>query len=69
MATWTTDDQPDEKCPKCGAQYKVTVTQYPVKERDSFHCTSGYEMRTWKDTRSWLHLDKGSLAGRVSASI
>ena len=52
MKTWTTENAPDETCPKCGSVYSVTVSQLPTKDQDFFNCeVCGFEMRRWNDTR------------------
>ena len=50
--TWETSSAPNETCPKCGAVYKVEITQFPCRVKDRFTCDCGYRMRERNDTRS-----------------
>ena len=51
MATWDTDDGPDEACPACGAVYAVSVTHLPTKDRDRYDCSQcGHQMRNANST-------------------
>lgn len=52
VKTWETSNENDFQCPSCGALYAVTVTRYPLKDKDSANCeVCGQVLREWNDTR------------------
>jgi hypothetical protein len=53
VQTWQKEQRPNETCTKCGAVYAVTVTRFPCRDQDSFHCkVCGQLMNEWNDTES-----------------
>ena len=53
VKTWSTADQGDTECPKCGARYKVTVTRFPMRDHDHFDCNvCGYRLDEWNSTHA-----------------
>lgn len=52
MTTWDFDKAPDKTCPNCETVYEVQYHQVPMKDVDSFNCsTCGLELDSWKSTR------------------
>lgn len=47
---WSKKDLGKEKCYECGLIYSVTYSNLPEKDEDSFVCSCGNEMRSWKET-------------------
>ncbi|MET4663474.1 hypothetical protein ABIC17_000366 [Sphingomonas sp. PvP056] len=53
VKTWSSEERADETCEKCTAGYRVTVTRYPMRDKDSFNCTvCGHLMDEWNSTES-----------------
>jgi len=51
VKTWSSQDQGETSCPKCGAVYKVTVQRFPVRDNDYHDCNvCGHRMASWNDT-------------------
>jgi hypothetical protein len=53
VKTWNTANAGSETCDKCGAVYSVTVTRFPMRDKDSFNCNvCGNLMDQWNSTES-----------------
>lgn len=55
MATWDETEQGEETCSNCGAVYSVTYKSLPLKDDDSFHCSCGELMRSWRETGMYMY--------------
>lgn len=55
MATWDVRSLDNEKCSKCSIEYKVTIEELPLKDKDSFTCECGHVMRSWKTTAMYMY--------------
>lgn len=55
MATWDEFDMDDEECSSCGAVYSVRYKELPLKDKDTFHCSCGELIRSWKETGMYMY--------------
>ena len=37
----------DVTCPKCGAVYEMTEHKFAMRDKDSYECSCGHELRSW----------------------
>ncbi|WP_072389481.1 hypothetical protein [Hyphomicrobium sp. CS1BSMeth3] len=52
VQTWGTGDGGTASCKKCGAEYKVTVKRFPMRDSDKFNCEiCGELMNEWNSTQ------------------
>lgn len=41
-------------CSKCGAQYELSYTRLPVRDKDSINCMiCNEEIHSWNEAKTW----------------
>ena len=55
MSTWAEHKLANETCTQCGIEYSVKYKELPLKDKDSFTCPCGNEIRKWKETGMYIY--------------
>ena len=55
MARWYEKEIGMEECPECGANYKVTILNLPLRVEDNFKCSCGNVLRSWSGTLGYTY--------------
>lgn len=55
MARWNEKEIGMEECPVCGAIYKVTILNLPLRDENTFKCNCGNIMRSWNGTLAYTY--------------
>jgi len=51
VGTWKSEEQGLVVCSECGAEYKKSVTRFPMRDKDSFDCNDcGERLDSWNGT-------------------